>query len=251
MGVDCGDYDNDGLLDLFETSYQSEMPVLYRNLGGGLFEDATNTARIDDDLFAHVEWGTGLVDFDNDGDRDLFVACGHFDRIELIDDRTALKVPNYLLMNQGQGKFTNVSQACGDGLKVVESSRGVAFDDLDNDGDMDAVVLNSDAAPTILRNESKTGNHWLQVELQGAKSNSHGVGARVTVVAGNTRQTAEVHAGRGYQSHWGTRLHFGLGKTDRVDQIEVRWPGGVRETFKEAAVDQRVILKEGGGKPRD
>ena len=178
MGVDCGDYDNDGRLDLFMTDYQGEMPVLYHNLGDGLFEDATSLARITNDLFPHVTWGTGLVDFDSDGDRDLYIACGHFDRIEAIDDRTAHRVPNFLLMNTGDGKFVDVSRRCGNGLAVVESSRGTGFDDLDNDGDVDVVVLNSQASPTIIRNESDTGNHWLQVQLHGVRSNRDGVGAR-------------------------------------------------------------------------
>ncbi|MCI0357619.1 MAG: VCBS repeat-containing protein, partial [Planctomycetaceae bacterium] len=178
MGVDCGDYNGDGRLDLFTTGYQSEMPVVYRNLGGALFEDATSAAQIAGELFAHVEWGTAFVDFDNDGDHDLFVACGHFDRIEEIDDRTSLKVANYLLMNTGNGKFKDVSKLAGSGLAPVESSRGAAFDDLDNDGDIDGVVLNSRAQPTIMRNESKTANRWLQVKLQGKKHNADGVGAR-------------------------------------------------------------------------
>jgi hypothetical protein len=250
MGVDCGDVDNDGRLDLFETSYQSEMPVLYRNLGGGLFEDATSVARIDNRLFAHVEWGTGLVDFDNDADRDLFIACGHFDRIELLDDRTAQRVPNCLLMNDGKGRFSDVSGQAGDGLTVVESSRGAAFDDLDNDGDIDAVVLNSDAAPTILRNESTIAHHWLQLRLIGMRSNRDGVGARVRVLRGETSQVAEVHSGRGYQSHFGSRLHFGLGERVRVDRIDVRWPGGAWEEFPECKADELVVLKEGAGKSR-
>lgn len=248
MGVDYGDYDNDGRLDLFVTNFQSEMPVLYHNLGNGFFEDGTNQARITTAIFPHVQWGTGLVDFDNDGDRDLFIACGHFDKIELIDDRTALRVRNFLLMNRGNGKFIDVSGKCGSGLAVVESSRGAVFDDLDNDGDIDAVVLNSHAPPTILRNESETGNHWLQVRLQGVKSNSDGVGARVRVVAGDLVQVAEVHSGRGYQSHCGTRLQFGLAKQDRVDRIEVRWLGGAVEVFPGVAADQMVVLKQGTAK---
>jgi hypothetical protein len=247
MGVDCGDFDNDGLLDLFETSYQSEMPVLYRNLGGGFFEDATSVARIDSQLFAHVEWGTGLVDFDQDGDRDLFIACGHFDRIELLDDRTALRVPNFLLMNDGRGRFTDVSKRAGNGLSVVESSRGAAFDDLDNDGDIDGVVLNSHAPPTILRNESETDNRWLQIQLRGVTSNRDGVGARVKVFAGDGAQTVEVHSGRGYQSHYGSRLHFGLGARERGERIEVRWPGGAREAFSGVSAGRIVELKEGTG----
>ncbi|MEX2173657.1 MAG: CRTAC1 family protein [Pirellulaceae bacterium] len=249
MGVDCGDYDNDGRLDLIVTSYQSEMPILFCNLGRGLFEDATSAARITNELFAHVEWGPGLIDFDNDGDRDLFIACGHFDRIELIDDRTALKLPNYLLVNDGTGKFSDASQSAGNGLAVVESSRGAAFDDLDNDGDVDAVVLNSNALPTILRNESPAGNHWLQVRLQGVASNADGVGARVRVVAGDLTQVAEVHSGRGYQSHFGTRLQFGLGKRDRVERIEVRWPGGKAEVFAGGVADRLLVLKQGAGDP--
>ena len=231
MGVDCGDVDGDGRLDLFTTGYQSEMPALYRNLGGAMFEDATSAARITGELFAHVEWGTAFVDFDNDGDQDLFVACGHFDRIEEIDDRTSLKVANYLLMNTGAGRFVDVSKRAGTGLAPVESSRGAAFDDLDNDGDIDAVVLNSNARPTILRNESKTAHGWLQLRLQGTKHNADAVGARVRVFAGGKVQVAEAIAGRGYQSHFGTRLHFGLASAERVEKIEVRWLGKEIETF--------------------
>jgi hypothetical protein len=249
MGVDCADYDGDGRLDLFTTDYQSEMPVLYRNLGRGLFEDATTSARLPNELFPHVHWGTGFADFDNDGDSDLFVACGHFDRIEEIDDRTSLKVPNYLLMNFGGGKFADVSKQAGSGLAVVESSRGAAFDDLDNDGDVDAVILNSNAPPTLLRNESKTGYRWLQVQLQGTRHNKAGVGARVRVFADGNSQIAEVIAGRSYQSHCGTRLHFGLKDHERVDKIEVRWSDTSVETFPGVVARQMVVLKEGTGQP--
>lgn len=251
MGVDCGDADNDGRLDLFMTDYQAEMPVLYRNLGDGLFEDATSAAGITNGLFPHVNWGPAFADFDNDGDRDIFIACGHFDRIEEIDDRTALKIPNYVLMNTGDGTFVDVSNACGDGLKVVESSRGIGVDDLDNDGDLDVVVLNSNAPPTILRNESPRPNHWLQLRLEGAASNRGAVGARVRVVAGDLVQVDEVHSGRGYQSHFGSRLQFGLGSRAAVDRVEVRWPGGGNEVFRKIDVDQLVLLKEGAGEPAE
>lgn len=244
MGVDCGDYDNDGRLDMFMTDYQGEMPVLYHNLGDGFFEDATSFARITNALFPVVSWGNGLVDFDSDGDRDLYIACGHFDRIQDIDDRTAQRVPNFLLMNTGDGKFLDVSRRCGNGLDVVESSRGTGFDDLDNDGDVDVVVLNSHAPPTIIRNESDTGHHWLQVQLRGVKSNRDGVGARVRVIAGDLVQVAEVHSGRGYQSHSGMRLHFGLRQQDNISCIEVRWLGGAVETFSGFGVDRLVTLEE-------
>jgi len=126
MGVDFADFDGDGQLDLVTTTYQEEMPVLYHAVGPGLFADTTNLARIDTTLKAHVKWGVGGVDFDNDGDRDLFIACGHFlDNIRFIDDRTDVKVTNYLLANDGRGHFTNVTKDAGSALHVLESSRGL------------------------------------------------------------------------------------------------------------------------------
>ena len=245
MGVDCADVDGDGLLDLFVTNYQSEMPVLYRNLGGGLFEDATRKSQIPSTLFPHVNWGIGIVDFDNDGNRDIFIANGHFDRVELMDDRTSLKVPNFLLRNMGRGKFLDVSKTSGSGMAIVESSRGAAFDDLDNDGDIDAVVLNSNSSPSLLRNDSTNNNHWLQISLQGTSSNRDGVGARVRVFVGESVLIDEVHSGRGYQSHFGSRLHFGLGKHNQVKQIEVRWPDGKIEKFGASKANQYLPLEQG------
>jgi hypothetical protein len=249
MGVECADLDGDGLLDIFTTTYQEEMPVLYRNLGSGLFQDATPSARIDPGLFPHVAWGIGLVDFDNDRDRDIFIACGHFlDNIRFIDDRTSMKVSNYLLQNNGTGKFSNVTHQCGSGMQIVESSRAACFDDLDHDGDIDAVVLNFNAAPSLLRNDSLGGAHWLDVRLSGRHENRDGIGARVRVIAGGHAYVAEVHAGRGYQSHYGTQLHFGLGDRSTVDRIEVRWPGGQTESFLISNIDRVVVLVEGTGR---
>ncbi|NQT13410.1 MAG: CRTAC1 family protein [Planctomycetes bacterium] len=245
MGIDCGDYDNDGRLDFFMTSYQNESPVLYRNLGRGLLEDVTTATGAGAGAFPHVNWGNGLVDFDNDGDRDLFVACGHLqDNVDLYDHTSAYHAGNILLLNTGQGEFVDVSGACGDGLSVRLSSRGTAFDDLDNDGDVDAVIVNSRREPTILRNESETGNHWIEIRLRGARSNRDGVGAQVTVVAGDLEQLDEVHSGRGYQSHYGSRLHFGLGPRDRVDRIEVRWIGGGVDVLESVDVDQVLTIDE-------
>ena len=140
----------------------------------------------------------------------------------------------------------NVSDQSGDGLEVKLSSRGTGFDDLDNDGDVDVVILNWQQRPTILRNDSPAGNHWLQVRLRGTKTNRDGVGARVKVTAGDLVQVDEVHSGRGYQSHYGTRLHFGLGKRDRVDRIEVRWVGGGVDVLQAVAVNRVVTITEGG-----
>jgi hypothetical protein len=249
MGADCGDYDNDGWPDIYLTDYQGDMPVLYRNLGNGFFEDVTLRTGAGAGAFPHINWGTSLVDFDNDGDRDLFLACGHLqDNIELTDDTAHYEARNLLLMNTGRGKFLDVSDQSGDGMLVKRSSRGAAFDDLDNDGDVDVVVLNSRREPTVLRNDTQRGNHWLQVRLQGTKANRHGVGARLKVTAGDLAQIAEVHAGRGYQSHYGTRLYFGLGSRDHVDRIEVSWIGGPKETYQDFDVDQLVTLTEGTGR---
>jgi len=246
MGVDCGDYDNDGWLDFYQTSYQGQHAILYKNLGNGAVEDVSFRTGAAAGTIPHVTWGCALADFDNDGHRDIFVACGHLQvNIERLDDRTSYKARNLLLRNTGKGTFVDVSREAGDGLAVCESSRGAAFDDLDNDGDLDVVVLNSRAPPTILRNDSQTGNHWLQVELRGVKANRDGVGARVAVVAGDLRLVDEVHSGRGYQSHYGTRLHFGLGKRPRVERIEVRWPGGGTDLLDQVAADRRLVVVEG------
>jgi len=169
------------------------------------------------------------------------------DNIDLFDDRSTYLAENVLLMNTGDGKFVNVSEQSGDGMKVKLSSRGAGFDDLDNDGDVDVVILNSRREPTVLRNDSPSQGHWLQVRLRGVKTNRDGVGARVKVAAGDLTLHDEVHSGRGYQSHYGTRLHFGLGGREKVDRIEVRWIGGAVDVLKDIAVDQLLTIVEGTG----
>jgi hypothetical protein len=246
MGADCGDFDNDGRLDFLMTSYQGELPVLYRNMGNGNFSDVTHTTQAGSGTLPHVNWGVGLVDFDNDGYRDIFIANGHTeDNVDLYDPSTAYRARNVILLNSGRGTFTNVSEQCGDGLLPAHASRGAGFDDLDNDGDIDVVILNSRELPTILRNESQNSNHWLQVRLQGTRTNTGGVGARVQVTAGDLTQVAEVHSGRSYQSHFGSRLHFGLGKNQRVNRIEVRWLGGGADVIENVDVDQQITIVEG------
>lgn len=245
MGVDCADYDHDGLLDFFTTNHHGEVPVLYRNLGDGLFEDATLATGVGAGAFPFVTWGTGFVDFDNDGHRDVFIASGHTDdTIQLIDRTQRFAMPNVLMANQGNGTFANVSAQAGDGLRVVEPSRGTGFDDLDNDGDIDAVILNIRGRPTILENVSDRKHHWLQLQLEGVQSNRDAVGARVEVVSGDLRQIDEVHAGRGYQSHHGQRLHFGLGDRAKVDRITVHWLGGGTDVREDVRVDQLLRIRQ-------
>jgi len=251
MGVDFGDFDNDGQFDFFATSYQDEPPVLYRNSGQGFFEDVTASRRAGVGAIRNVTWGMGFVDFDNDAARDIFIACGHLnDNIRLLDDSRRYAARNVLLRNTGRGTFVNVSKESGDGMAAEYVSRGAAFDDLDNDGDVDVVILNSRSAPTVLRNESKNGHHWLQIRLRGTTANREGVGSRVEVVTDDLTLVDEAHAGRGYQSHYGLRLYFGLGERRRVDYVKVRW-GTRNEMFQNISVDQLVTLIEGTGEPAD
>jgi hypothetical protein len=246
MGVDCGDYDNDGWLDFFQTSYEGELPVLFRNLGGGLLEDVTLKTGAGVGSLPHVKWGCAFADLDNDGHKDIFYVCGHLqDNIELYRDNTFYQAAPILLRNTGDGKFVNVSETAGDGMRVKGVGRGAAIDDLDNDGRLDVVILNSRGRPTILRNLSETGNHWIRIRLQGVKTNRDGVGARVKVVAADLTQIDEVHSGRGYQSHFGTTIHFGLGRRERVDRIEVRWIGGGTDLWENVPVDQTLTIFEG------
>lgn len=247
MGVDCADYDNDGRLDFYVTSYQDQLAHLYQNLGDGCFADKTRMSGAGAGTKANVTWGTGFADFDNDGDRDLFVALGHLDdNVAQWDQRVRYAAPNVVLMNTGMGRFVDTSKRCGTGLQVACSSRGCALDDLDNDGDVDAVVLNSRRQPSLLRNDSPRQGHWLQIRLRGVNSNRDGIGARVKVVAGDLALIDEVHSGRGYQSHHGLRLYFGLGRQDKVDRIEVRWVGGKTDVYRNFTVDRLITLSEGG-----
>jgi hypothetical protein len=248
MGVDAADYDQDGRFDLFTTTYQREVPLLLHNLGGGMFEDIAARAAETKRCYNNSKWGCGFADFDNDGRKDLFVGIGHLQvNIEQYDKTSAYAATPMLLWNNGQGRFLDVSDSCGDGFKVMCVARGVALEDLDNDGRIDVVISNSRRPPVVLRNETQTAHHWLELELRGARANRDAVGARVRVTAGDLVQLDEVHSGRGYQSHFGSRLHFGVGERSRIDKIEVRWPGGFQESWTNVAVDQILPLTEGAG----
>ena len=194
---------------------------------------------------AYGSMGVACGDYDNDGHKDIFFACGHLiDNIDQLDDTTSYLAPPKLLRNNGDGTFVNVSESIGDAARMPSVGRGAAFDDLDNDGRLDVVILNSRRPSTILRNESANVNHWIQIRLPGVKTNRDGVGARVTVTAGDLVQIDEVHSGRGYQSHYGSRLNFGRGDRDRVDRIEVRWIGGPVDVVENVAVDRLLTITE-------
>jgi hypothetical protein len=245
MGSDCGDFDNDGLMDLFVTSYQRQLATLFRNRGGCSFEDVTQQTGAGLGSFNQVTWGCGLVDFDNDGRRDIFYASGHLiDNIDMLDDSTSYLATPVVLRQTHEGRFVNISDTAGSGLRKKSVGRGVAIDDLDNDGDLDVVILNSRRTSTVLRNDSLGGQHSLEIRLIGTVGNRGAVGAQVSVEAGGQRQIAEMRSGRGFQSHFGTILHFGLGVTDRIDRIQVRWPGGGTQTLEDVSADARVTIIE-------
>lgn len=253
MGVDCGDYDNDGWLDLYVTAYEHERATLYRNMGNGFFHDVTQLTGAGDGTSNNVTWGCCFGDLDHDGDRDLFIASGHLDDR---NDNKVYRAANLVLENKlaetGTARFENVSSICGDGPRVIGSSRGAAMDDLDNDGDLDIVVLNSRERPTVIANQLQqrgSTRHWLQLRLCSVTANRDGVGARVRLTAGDLVLVDTVHSGRGYQSHFGSRLHFGLGGRTRVDRIEICWSGGGTEILRNVAVDQLLTIRETDAPP--
>jgi len=247
MGVEVGDFNNDGRLDAFMTSYEKQLTALYQNLGQGFFQDVTLRAGAGAGTLPRVNWGTGLVDFDNDGDRDLFFVNGHIhDNLDEFDDTTTYRQPNQLLENRDGRRFVDVSAACGLTVRGQHSGRSACFEDFDNDGDLDVVVLNSRELPTLLENRTQTAHGWIQIELVGRGTNRDGVGARVAVKAGKSVQIAEVHSGRGYQSHFGSRLHFGLAGQEHLDQIEIRWIGGGRDIVRDIPAGRIIQIHEGG-----
>ena len=241
MGVGAGDYDNDGLPDLYVTHLDFEFDRLYRNEGRGDFSDATFQGGIGYKTFDLSGFGTGFVDFDNDGWLDLFVANGHvLDNIALFHKGT-LYAERKLLFRNTSGKFEEVGSSSGAVMAELRVSRAAAFADYDNDGDVDILVANNGQPPQLMRNEHGNAKNWLQVELVGDASNRDGIGATVTVKdAGLTRVMQKVGGGS-YQAAHDPRLHFGLGSAPVVERVEVRWPSGAVDRL--FAVPANTVLK--------
>jgi hypothetical protein len=245
MGVNVGDYDRDGRFDILVTDYQDQVNTLYRNLGNMQFQDVTVPTGIGVNSRSLVKWGCGLVDFDNDGTLEAFTAAGHLqDTVELYDKSSTYKQRS-LLLQQQKGRFVDITAQSGAPAKMIESSRGAVFGDLNNDGRIDIVVLNARARAAVWLNETPATNHWITLKLEGTKSNRSGVGARVRVVAGGLAQVDEVRAGRGYQSAEDLRVHFGLGTNALVERLEVFWPSGASNTWTQVSTDRFLKLKEG------
>jgi hypothetical protein len=243
MGVDSGDYDGDGRPDIYVTNFSDDYNTLYRNDGGGLFSDVSYQAELGLPTFPYLGWATAFVDVDNDADPDLFVVNGHiWPEVDRFDSGTAYAQANQLFLNTGRGKFRDASREAGLGEKHI--GRGAAFGDLDDDGDVDVVVANMHARPSLLFNEG--GNHlpWLKLVLVGKTSNRDGVGARVVLRAGET-QHRTLKAGGGYLSSHDPTLHFGLGSSPAAHSVTVRWPSGAVDALVAPEVGSLHIVVEG------
>ena len=247
MGSTVGDFNGDGKLDIFKTNFSDDTATLYRNNGDGTFDDVTFAAG----LGLHTQylgWGTMFLDFDNDGWPDLLLVNGHvYPEVDKQHLGSNFMEPRILYHNNGNGKFTDVSDVAGPAINVASSSRGLAIGDLWNDGRLEAVISNMSAAPSLLENQLRSPNHWIAIRTVGTKSNRDGIGARITVKIGPRTLVDEVRSGSSYISNNDMRVHFGLGAATKIDWLQIRWPSGLTERFTDIAVDKIHTLKEGTG----
>jgi hypothetical protein len=249
MGIAVGDYNRDGKLDLFVTTFSDDYKTLYRNDGDAYFTDISFRVGLGNSTIPFLDWGTGFLDFDNDGLLDLFIANGHVYPIaDKTDWGTTWAQRPLLFRNLDGKKFQEVPAATGSGLAVVIPARGAAFGDFFNDGHIDVVINNMDTPPTLLRNVAKNSNHWIALKLiGGAKSPRDAIGAKVFLTSGTVRQRADIYSGGSYASSSDSRVHFGLGNSETVDKLEIVWPSGLKEEVKVPGIDRIVIIEEGKG----
>ena len=253
MGASAADYDLDGNLDIVKTNFAGDTPSLYHNQGGATFEDATFPAG----LGKHTQflgWGCGFFDFDNDGWPDILICNGHvYPEVEQLRTEAGYAQRKLLYRNLRNGKFEDISMNAGSGISDPSASRGTAFGDFDNDGDVDVVVNCVNDFPQLIRCDSNLPHNWIKVRTIGVKSNRSGIGARLRCVVqmpGESKphqQIDEVRSGGGYFAQSDLRVHFGIGKATKVDLLEVRWPSGTVDTFKDLQPNQLIYVKEGEG----
>jgi len=249
MGLAVGDVDADGRLDLLKTHFADDIPALYRGLGKGLFEDVAMLAGLGVQN-RHVEWGAGLPDLDNDGRPDILYVTGNvYPEVERQLPQYPHRGPRIVFRNLGDGRFADVSAASGAGATTPRSSRGAAFGDVDNDGDLDVLVMNMNEPPSLLRNDYSGSNGWITIELEGAASSRDGLGATVLVTSADRTQAQVVLSQASYYSHNDLRLHYGLGAGAAADRIEVRWPSGKVDVLRDVQGRRLVKIKEGSTSP--
>jgi hypothetical protein len=241
MGVDAGDYDGDGLMDVFVTNLSHETNALYRNTGDGFFDDMAYRAHVGEESYLHVGFGTGFVDLDNDGLLDIFVANGHIlPNIADMTDTVTYAQPTQVFRNLGDGAFVEATRDMGADFQAHGVARAAIFGDYDNDGDMDVVVTYSGGPARVLRNDGGNANSWLRVTLPGAS----GIGARVTVTVGGCEQVREVRRGSSYLASHDPRALFGLGDAKIVDRVHIRWPSGIERSFEHVLVNRELTATE-------
>jgi enediyne biosynthesis protein E4 len=246
MGVGIGDYNLDGHLDLFKTHFIGDTSGFYRNDGKGNFDEVTRLAKVGVET-RFTSWGAGIVDLDNDGNPDvLFVTGSVYPEVERKLPQYPYKTPRVLFRNLGNGTFEELDSQAGDGITTSHSSRGCAFGDFDNDGDMDILIVNMNEPPSLLRNDLKEKQNWIKVKLEGVKSNRSAIGARVLVHYGNKVQAQAVVSQSSYYSCNDSRLHFGLGASVQAD-VDVYWPNGLHEQLKKVSANQLITVREGSG----
>jgi enediyne biosynthesis protein E4 len=244
MGVGVGDYDLDGHLDLFKTHFTEDTAGLFHNNGKGVFENTTMAARVGTEN-RYICWGAGIVDLDNDGFPDLFLTAGSvYPEVEKALPQFPAKNPRVVFRNLGNGTFEELIEEAGPGVAAAHCSRGCAFGDFDNDGDLDVLIVNLSEPPSLLRNDVSGNNHWLKVKLVGTKSNRSAIGTRVLARYGRRMQAQEVLSQSSFYSANDPRLHFGLGAENSAN-LEIRWPSGLRETLKGVHANQIIVVKEG------
>ena len=248
MGVDFGDFDHRGLLDVYVTNFADQPNNLYRNIGPLEFTDVGWASRTGQPSYPYVKWGTGFVDFDNSGWLDLFVANGHvYPQVDATAGGLKYRQPMQLFYNQQDGTFRDISESSAINKSPLACRRGVAFGDINNDGLIDVLVLNVGEPPTLLLNTTKNSNHRVLFQLVGKKSNRAAIGARVTVTSGGLKSINEVKGGSSYLSQSDLRLHFGLGASEKMESVEIRWPNGNTELLRDVPADAIYTILEGEG----
>jgi enediyne biosynthesis protein E4 len=247
MGVAIGDYDGNGLPDIFVTNFARDTNTLYKNVGNMFFIDSTVRAGLGEISLYHLGWGTSLSDLDNDGFPDIFVANGHvYPQVDSLNVGQKYFQRKELYRNLGNGKFEEIAHTSSD-LLIGKSSRGSAVADFDNDGDLDILVVNMNDRPSFYRNDGGNQNHWIGFRLEGTRSNRSAIGARVEIEAGGRKQISYVLSGGSYLSQDDLRIHFGLGATTQVDRVRIRWPNGNSEERGPVEADRVITIREGTG----
>lgn len=247
MAADFGDFNHDGFLDLITTRYSRQPVSLYQN-NGGAFTDVAAEVGLAKDTIAPVKWGVAFADFDNDGWPEILIANGNFSSLmDKLPAEVKFREPMLLFRNLQGRRFQDVSSQSGLNAGPLQSRRGIAVGDINNDGNLDFVVFNVDGPPSLFINETRNANHRVLFRLVGTKSNRMAIGARVTVSAAGMTQMDEVRGGGGYNSSNDTRLHFGLGGAAIMSRVEVRWPSGLRQEFRDVPADAIYEIVEGQG----